>query len=319
MLVRVPAGDTNGKSEDSAWEEIDLPVTEAASLLEKGKAEPVVSIRDHNPLLPVQGLSLLEAFNLFVGQHPNVLEIGGLRHRYNVIWPTTFTKKSACRYVARLRRPRRTIKMTPMRLRGERSRRNDEDTIWIRGKPTLTSEAEFRKDADHSTAIFIEYHAIRNLLEQLAAGTIVAKGVFEGNLATLKETEIAAAWWDRSIEILLSEGAIWEFISGTPDEKKRMWTSVRIIADDSSRVRVNPDEISHSGGPGRPSSMHLVMPEFDRRCRQNKLLSKLTHEAKYLSDWLKENFPSAPPLTAKTIENRIRPRYRVAQTKARDT
>jgi hypothetical protein len=57
--------------------------------------------------------------------------------------------------------------------------------------------------------------------------------------------------------------------------------------------------------------MHLVEQEFERRCRESEvILSSLKAEAEHLAEWLKRNHPNAPRLTARTIENNIRDRYR---------
>jgi hypothetical protein len=65
-----------------------------------------------------------------------------------------------------------------------------------------------------------------------------------------------------------------------------------------------------SGAPGRPTSMHLVKAEFDARCARSELAASLAQEARYLADWLRSAHPSAPPLTDKTIKNKLRVAYR---------
>ena len=65
-----------------------------------------------------------------------------------------------------------------------------------------------------------------------------------------------------------------------------------------------------TGAPGRPSSMHLVEAEFSARCERNVVAASLTAEADLLVAWLKNEHPSVPPLTAKTIKNKLRAAYR---------
>ena len=74
-------------------------------------------------------------------------------------------------------------------------------------------------------------------------------------------------------------------------------------------------ELSKSGAPGRPTSMHLVMAEFERRVDQNALLTTVTEESQSLADWLADNHETAPRLTAKTIKNKIAARFRAARPK----
>jgi hypothetical protein len=65
-------------------------------------------------------------------------------------------------------------------------------------------------------------------------------------------------------------------------------------------------ELSHSGAPGRPSSMALILAEFEQRKKANLCLKSLCEEARYLSKWKDEQHPKLPKTTPKTIENRIR-------------
>lgn len=70
-----------------------------------------------------------------------------------------------------------------------------------------------------------------------------------------------------------------------------------------------------SGAPGRPSSMHLVRLEFERRAKTGKILDKKSDEAKYLESWLKERYPMQPPITAKTIANNLTEIFQKARGK----
>ena len=67
---------------------------------------------------------------------------------------------------------------------------------------------------------------------------------------------------------------------------------------------------SATGAPGRPSSMHLIKAEFERR-RESGLTEKtLAAEVRYLGTWLRENYPDHPPAKEKTISNKMRQAYR---------
>jgi len=79
----------------------------------------------------------------------------------------------------------------------------------------------------------------------------------------------------------------------------------------------DPHEPARTGAPGRPSSMHLVVAEFERRCGNSEVIwSSVKAEAEYLAAWFKKNHPGSPRLTARTIENKIRPEYRLAKLNA---
>jgi len=69
-------------------------------------------------------------------------------------------------------------------------------------------------------------------------------------------------------------------------------------------------EMMRTGAPGRPSVMHLVVSEFDRRAKARRIEPTVAAQAKVLAGWLTEKHPTAPRLTPKTIENNIRGTYR---------
>jgi len=51
---------------------------------------------------------------------------------------------------------------------------------------------------------------------------------------------------------------------------------------------------THSGGAGRPSSMHLIETEMKRRAAAGELALTLTQEARILSEWIKDQHPQSP-------------------------
>jgi hypothetical protein len=67
---------------------------------------------------------------------------------------------------------------------------------------------------------------------------------------------------------------------------------------------------NRSGAPGRPTSMHLVLEEFEKRCNAGVLEARIGVEAATLAAWLYATHPGAPSLTAKTIANNIRSKFR---------
>ena len=68
-------------------------------------------------------------------------------------------------------------------------------------------------------------------------------------------------------------------------------------------------DLYHTGGQGRPTVSHLVKTEFERRIDEKLVEPNLTAEALALQKWVKGKHPEGPPMTARTIENTIRPRY----------
>jgi len=68
-----------------------------------------------------------------------------------------------------------------------------------------------------------------------------------------------------------------------------------------------------TGAPGRPSSMHLVEAEFERRCTAGTLAPTLKEQARLLEEWFRRQYPETQPVTAKTIDNRLRDPFRRAR------
>ena len=69
-----------------------------------------------------------------------------------------------------------------------------------------------------------------------------------------------------------------------------------------------PQEFSNeirSGAPGRPSSVHLVKAEYERRYKAGTLEKETAAVARSLRSWLIHEYPSAPQLTEKSIKNKV--------------
>lgn len=73
---------------------------------------------------------------------------------------------------------------------------------------------------------------------------------------------------------------------------------------------------SKSGMPGRPSSMHIIEAEFQRRKESGSIAESLNAESTQLESWFKKQHPDNPPVTAKTIANRLRDNFRTYHKKS---
>jgi hypothetical protein len=63
--------------------------------------------------------------------------------------------------------------------------------------------------------------------------------------------------------------------------------------------------ITKTGAPGRPTSMGVVIAEFERRRTNEMCESSRDAEAKALEAWVKKTHPDLPAPTAKTIRNKL--------------
>lgn len=85
---------------------------------------------------------------------------------------------------------------------------------------------------------------------------------------------------------------------------------IEVLVDSSGIVALVKSRLegrSRSGGPGRPTSMHLVEHEFQRRMRLGLAADTNTKESEFLASWLKNTHEGEPRLTPKAIRNRLGP------------
>jgi hypothetical protein len=71
---------------------------------------------------------------------------------------------------------------------------------------------------------------------------------------------------------------------------------------------------THSGGPGRPSAMHLVEAEYRRRRELGELTEGIGKVSRILADWARETYPSLRTPGAGAIANTLRDRHRAAKS-----
>jgi hypothetical protein len=90
------------------------------------------------------------------------------------------------------------------------------------------------------------------------------------------------------------------------------WSKLTVLKSDVAKCWPFAD-VFRTGAPGRPTPIHLIVAEHRRRLDSGEAEITTTAEAKHLADWLKLAHPNAPPLTPKTIQNRIRAEHRAAK------
>lgn len=106
--------------------------------------------------------------------------------------------------------------------------------------------------------------------------------------------------------LLKHRGPKWARLVVLRFDVARLWP----FAQAGGKLR-DADQLTYrSGGPGRPSSMYLVEAEFHRRCKFAAVEVSMAKESAYLAAWLWSAHPTAPPLTPKTITNRLLPAFR---------
>jgi hypothetical protein len=93
----------------------------------------------------------------------------------------------------------------------------------------------------------------------------------------------------------------------------------RVIAEHDQVLKRHDEELVRirSGASGRPSAMHLVRIEFDRRVAMGQLEATVTAMSEALEAWVHTSYPDAAPLKAKTIRNILGVTYREAKARLR--
>ena len=146
ILVRRRASGDGSVPEPESGADVLLLIRQAAREIATGLAEPVITIRVHEPTLPPNGVSLGEAFEIHVGQHPDILNLGGVRSDYSIlparqyttspVW-TDLAKHSQLRQLAGLDRPMRPKRSTWI---------PDQPEDWIKPGPRVIQVEELEDE-----------------------------------------------------------------------------------------------------------------------------------------------------------------------------
>lgn len=173
--------------------------------------------------------------------------------------------------------------------------------------------------------------AFEALLPRLASGHVLLTGERDGERVTIPPHVVAACRFDRPfagtpLDLHFGSDLYLRSYAYTDDESWRngfddalvvgqqeRWTRLMVPKEDVGTIWPPFFARRRGGGPGRPSSMDLVEHEFERRKDAGEVEATLTAQARTLASWLRELHPVEVPVTAKTIENRIRERYRKAK------
>jgi hypothetical protein len=128
----------------------------------------------------------------------------------------------------------------------------------------------------------------------------------EAGISFSDELEEAAPERDDAVEDYK-----WLYRLANEDNERLRQENQRLQSDVAAlSQQLNALDSLRTGAPGRPSLMHLVEAEHQRRASRHATETSVRKEAQSLAQWMHDTHPSARPLTAKTIENKIRARHR---------
>ena len=87
-----------------------------------------------------------------------------------------------------------------------------------------------------------------------------------------------------------------------------VWSKLTVLKSEIANCWPFEGPIIRTGAPGRPSPMHLVLEEHQKRIERGEIKREVSREAKHLEHWFKNAHPGWPQPKAGSIENRIRQR-----------
>jgi len=171
-----------------------------------------------------------------------------------------------------------------------------------------------------------------DLRQALISGKLFAAALLpSGELVTMRASDWRArflrvyderdvtAWGD---DALLARADLARWCGAPPEpepaERPGDWPTPppeRMRAEPLPASPPEPALIVSTGAPGRPSAMHFIRAEHQRRLDKGEAHESLADEARYLAHWLAQHHPEAPRPTAKTIENAIREAHRQRATR----
>lgn len=136
------------------------------------------------------------------------------------------------------------------------------------------------------------------LVEKLRRGELQAVGFDPGQPVNSEALTIPAIrWCELEPHFRKSAAAI---------GKKLVLTGIRVLPPHEEGDAIK----ATTGAPGRPSNMHLIEAEYERRQSAGITETTLADEARALRDWFKSTHKDKQCVTVKTIENRIRQEFR---------
>lgn len=166
------------------------------------------------------------------------------------------------------------------------------------GLTRLAAEWAWRKAEGMAVGMPLR-EAIDALLAALRAGTVAAEGRTPEDA---RRRPLSPADWRGATITEAQRGVLIAEPTGAVGGR-----IVDVLIDREGVLKAWPplgaDPGYRSGGPGRPSSRHLIEAEHRRRRTAGLALPTDKQEADVLIAWLRETHPGAPPVSPKTVRN----------------
>jgi len=176
--------------------------------------------------------------------------------------------------------------------------------------------------------------AYSDLLARISSNQVTVTGVRSGVREKLEGYLFASIaidypFADTSFDLIVKDELHLQSYAYTDDESWRrgfddclrdrrgiQWSQLMVPREYIARWWPFDDELTpaetHSGGPGRPSAMHLIEAEYDARRKRGEARGTLREVAAGLAGWGQTTHPTLRMPKATTIENALRAKHRLS-------
>lgn len=152
---------------------------------------------------------------------------------------------------------------------------------------------------------------LRNGAREIVAGFNFAGIVVDYPFSQASiETTLGTAIYLRSYPYIDEQHWRGGFDDALLSRQREHWTQLQVEKHDIWTLwPFTAIEPERSGAPGKPTSMHLVVAELERRAVSGEMLDSIVAESRALSAWLATNHAKKPQAKPKAVETGIRERY----------
>jgi hypothetical protein len=176
--------------------------------------------------------------------------------------------------------------------------------FWAMADAVLPKFSSTSEDASNfiANALRVRERAASAIVSLLSSGRLTA-ATERGHVPSDAWSRWTPDWWRNELGPLLNPG-LYRHI-----RVERQAVTMASRPTGKSEIAYK-DELDRSGAPGRPTSIHLIHAEHERRLDAGFSLEKVSAESRYLEGWLASTHPKMPHAGAGAIENAIRLRHR---------
>jgi hypothetical protein len=192
--------------------------------------------------------------------------------------------------------------------------------------PTAKSEPARPSAETMKQAEFNFQEAVRHCNDVISKGRNA--GAVDQTRWTYETKRFSEIWWPQLEEAFAECERAGMHVDKIRNARTRIKKDYELVCDYRKSLASGPMAETASvdpfktGAPGRPTAAHLVKAEAKRRIASCETATTLAQFSRDLAAWYEEerqkSEPAGPTLTARTIENIVRPLWRQVTSSPRD-